>query len=110
VDDNADTVGTMQRLLTFRGMQVTTATGMEEALCAASKATFDLMISDIGLPDGSGCELIEKMRTAQSIPAIALSGYGMEADVQRSLAAGFTAHLVKPVAFEELEKVILAIT
>ena len=110
VDDNADTVGTMERLLTFRGMQVTTAAGMKAALSAASTTKFDLMISDIGLPDGSGCELVRTMRNSQSFPAIALSGYGTEADVQRSLAAGFTAHLVKPVGLEELEKAIFAIT
>jgi signal transduction histidine kinase/CheY-like chemotaxis protein len=110
VDDNTDTLRTMRKLLVFRGMQVTTATRIEEALDAVSKASFDLIISDIGLPDGSGCDLIEKVRKSQTMPAIALSGYGMETDVKRSLAAGFTAHLVKPVSFEELESVISKLT
>jgi signal transduction histidine kinase/CheY-like chemotaxis protein len=109
VDDNADTLGTMQWLLTFRGMQVTTAMGVREALGTASKAKYDLMISDIGLPDGSGYELVEKMQQLQPLPAIALSGYGTDSDVKRSLKAGFTAHLVKPVSFEHLEKVIAEI-
>jgi signal transduction histidine kinase len=110
VDDNADTLETMECLLTFRGMRVTTATGVREALDAAARGTFDLMISDIGLPDGSGCELVERMRRAQPVPAIALSGYGTDGDISRSLGAGFAAHLVKPVSFEQLEKTIAEIT
>jgi CheY-like chemotaxis protein len=106
VEDNADTLETMEELLSSRGMAVTTAKGIEEALTAASQATFDLMISDIGLPDGTGCELVERMRKSQPLPAIALSGYGMNSDVRRSLEAGFTAHLVKPVTLGQLEKAI----
>jgi CheY-like chemotaxis protein/anti-sigma regulatory factor (Ser/Thr protein kinase) len=110
VDDNADTLRTLRKLLAMRGMQVTTATRIEEALHAITESKFDLVISDIGLPDGSGCDLMKKLRKIQTIPAIALSGYGMENDIQRSLDAGFTAHLVKPVSFEELERVIAEIT
>ncbi len=110
VDDNADTLETMEWLLTYRGMRVTTATGIREALAAAATGTFDLMISDIGLPDGSGRELVERLRASQPVPAIALSGYGTDGDISRSLGAGFAAHLVKPVSLEQLEKAIAEIT
>jgi signal transduction histidine kinase len=110
VDDNEDTLDTMQWLLNFRGMRVTTASGIKEALAAAAQSQFDLLISDIGLPDGTGCELIEQMLNTRQIPAIALSGYGQDADIQRSLKAGFAAHLIKPVDFEQLERVIAKIT
>lgn len=106
VDDHADTMKVMQRILTQWGLCLTCAGRISEALDAASAAKFDLLISDIGLPDGSGCDLIEKLRKLQPIPAIALSGFGMDADIKRSLAAGFSAHLTKPVSMEQLSEVI----
>jgi signal transduction histidine kinase len=106
VDDHADTVHVMRRILTRWGLRLTTAGRISEAVHAASTSKFDLLISDVGLPDGSGCDLVERVRQIQPIPAIALSGFGMEADVQRSLAAGFTAHLTKPVSIERLKELI----
>ncbi len=68
---------------------------------------FDLVISDIGLPDGSGLELMRRVKESRGpIPAIALTGYGMEEDIQRSRAAGFTAHMTKPIDFMKLEAMI----
>jgi len=63
------------------------------------------LISDIGLPDRSGYELMQEMR-GRGVPGIALSGFGMEHDVNRAHAAGFSEHLTKPINFERLEEVI----
>ena len=65
------------------------------------------MISDLGLPDRNGFELLKQIHTAQPhVPAIALSGYGMDEDVKRAKDAGFMAHLVKPVPFDQLRALL----
>ncbi len=87
-------------------MRLTTAGRVSEAVAAASATKFDLLISDIGLPDGSGCDLVARVQKLQPIPAIALSGFGMDADVRRSLDAGFAAHLTKPVSLDRLKDLI----
>lgn len=106
VDDHSDTLTTLARLLRKRGYEVTTASTCEAALTLASTQSFDIVVSDLGLPDRSGMELIEEIRKKSSVPAIALSGYGMESDVVDSLGAGFTAHLTKPVRIEMLQQAI----
>jgi signal transduction histidine kinase/ActR/RegA family two-component response regulator len=110
VDDHADTMRVMSRILSRWGMRLTCAGRISEALLAASKENFDLLISDIGLPDGSGCELVEQLHKIQPVAAIALSGYGMDSDIARSLAAGFRAHLTKPVNLDQLREVITRLT
>jgi CheY-like chemotaxis protein len=70
----------------------------------AGKSQFDLVISDLGLPDLTGHELMRQLRDRFSLTGIALSGYGMENDVAESRAAGFRFHLTKPVSFEQLKK------
>jgi len=98
VEDHADTRRLMQRVLHDAGCLVVAAATMTEALTAAAARDFDLLISDIGLPDGSGIELLQRLRNAKRAPlAIALSGYGMEDDIRRSTDAGFACHLTKPV-------------
>ena len=79
---------------------------MHSAIEAAERGQFDLLISDVGLPDGSGLELITRLRAKSKIPGIAISGFGMNGDVEKSIKAGFTEHLVKPVHLEELEAAI----
>jgi signal transduction histidine kinase len=106
VEDNADTLKVMARLLTRRGYEVATALDLASALACAEVGEFDLVISDIGLPDGSGFDLLPQLHARQPIPGIALSGYGMETDVRRSLEAGFVAHLIKPVDVAALESAI----
>ena len=69
---------------------------LTEARAIASREVFDLLISDIGLPDGNGCDLMAELRDRQGLVGIALTGYGMDEDVDRSQAAGFSAHLSKP--------------
>ncbi len=107
VDDHADTRHSLQRLLSRRGYLVILAANCQEALMQAGKQDFDLVISDLGLPDGSGHDLMRTLvATHPRLTGIALSGYGMEADVQRSHAAGFAAHLTKPLDFAALEATI----
>jgi CheY-like chemotaxis protein len=76
------------------------------ALALARESNFDLLVSDIGLPDGTGHELLRQLRTQYDFPAIALSGYGMEEDIQRSRSAGFADHLVKPINLKQLNEAI----
>jgi len=103
VDDHVDSVRPMQLFLEAMGYQVTTAHTVATALRAATQEEFDLLVSDIGLPDGSGDDLIRLLQDkGQKLPSIALSGYGTEQDVARSRAAGFQVHLTKPVSPEDL--------
>jgi CheY-like chemotaxis protein len=102
VDDHADTLRSLARLLNRRGFEVTTAGNAAEAITAAGRSRFDLLISDLGLPDCSGLELVNRINGIQSLRAIALSGYGMESDLAESQRAGFQIHITKPVEFEEL--------
>jgi signal transduction histidine kinase/CheY-like chemotaxis protein/drug/metabolite transporter superfamily protein YnfA len=107
IEDHADSARTMARLLKSIGHTVQTAGTVAEALAAAqSPGTFDLIISDIGLPDGTGIDFLTQHRRHCFTPAIALSGFGMEEDVRRSKAAGFSVHLPKPVNFEKLQQAI----
>ena len=96
VDDHEDTLEFMSRFLTLCGHEVVTASNYGEAVSVGQKRKFDLVISDIGLPDGNGYELMHVLQALSPIKGIALSGYGMKADVDRSEAAGFSAHLTKP--------------
>lgn len=99
VDDHADTLGVMSRLLTRRGYRVLTAVSCEAAIDTARRNRFDLIVSDLGLPDGSGLDLLARLREFYCVPAVALSGYGMDEDMRRSREAGYDAHLTKPIDF-----------
>jgi CheY-like chemotaxis protein len=106
VEDHQATVDVLRRLLTRAGHQVTAATTVASAWQAAAKAKFDFVISDLGLPDGTGFQLMEDLRNAYSLRGIALSGYGMDEDRRRARAAGFAAHLTKPVDFQRLQQAV----
>lgn len=106
VEDHMDTRTTLQRLLERRGYKVTAATSAEEALAAAGAAQFDLVISDLGLPDMTGNELMALLRDRHGLLGIAVSGYGMEEDVNRSRDAGFVHHLTKPIQLDRLTELI----
>lgn len=93
----------MARLLTNRKLDVVQAGSATEALQAAGAQLFDLIISDIGLPDVDGLELMRKLKPLQSCPAIALSGYGSAEDVARSRSAGYAIHLTKPLLSQSLD-------
>lgn len=110
VDDHADTSRVMQLLLERRGYRVRTASSLSSALEAAGADDYDLLISDIGLPDGSGLDLMRELRQSKPIVGVALSGFGMEEDIQKSIEAGFKEHLTKPINFKQLQEVIERLT
>ena len=107
VDDHRDTLRSLQGLLRRLGHDVLPAENMTEALRIAEDEPFDFLLSDIGLPDGSGLELLRRIRKTRRIQAVAVSGFGMEEDVERSREAGFLDHLTKPVSLERLQEAIL---
>jgi signal transduction histidine kinase len=106
VDDHFDTCTGMKMMLERRGYRVTLAHTADQALEKAGQEEFDLVISDIGLPDRSGYELMQELRATKGLRGIALSGFGMENDVSRARAAGFSEHLTKPINFDRLEESI----
>ncbi|HMJ14649.1 MAG TPA: hybrid sensor histidine kinase/response regulator, partial [Polyangiaceae bacterium] len=111
VEDHDDTASMMTELLSMHGHQVTIAQSVKAALAQAQDDHFDLLVSDLGLPDGSGLDILIALRGRGSkVKAIALSGYGMEADRKRTAEAGFAEHLVKPVAFRDLQAAIVRVT
>lgn len=106
VEDHEATRATLARLLERSGHRVTQAATMTEGLAAFGSQAFDAVISDLGLPDGSGLDLMREMRRQRPVHGIALSGYGMEEDVRQTREAGFFAHLVKPVSIEQLRRLL----
>jgi len=106
VDDHVDTCTALERLLVRRGHLVAAAHNVRSAMEAAARSSFDLLISDIALPDGTGIELMSYLRAISHIPGIAISGFGMNGDIEKSFEAGFAEHLVKPVKMENLEAAI----
>lgn len=106
VDDHHDTCMGMKMILERRGYRVSLANSADQAVARAEAEEFDLLISDIGLPDRSGYELMQELQKSKGLRGIALSGFGMENDVTRAHAAGFAEHLTKPINFERLEQAI----
>jgi PAS domain S-box-containing protein len=106
VDDNADTAFVLSKFLTASGYVVKTAGSAVAALELASKEPFDIIVSDIGLPDVNGYELMKQIRAFYPIQGIAMSGYGMEDDLRKSREAGFSDHIVKPASLSQLERSI----
>jgi signal transduction histidine kinase len=106
VDDHEDTCTALERLLIRRGHLVAAMRNVRSAMEAAGRNQFDLLISDIALPDGTGTELMAYLRAMSGMPGIAISGFGMNGDIEKSLQAGFSEHLVKPIKLENLEAAI----
>lgn len=106
VEDHADTAEVMAQLIRGLGHDVTVASSVADAIAATQGSPFDLVVSDIGLPDGTGIDFICTFRQRSQVPAVALTGFGTDDDVRRCLAAGFTSHLTKPVNFIQLEELI----
>ena len=102
VEDHEDTARVLGRILRSAGFEVTHAGKIADARALAASRRFDLLISDLGLPDGSGLDLMKVLRDAQGLKGIALSGFGTDEDVAASAAAGFAAHLTKPVDWDRL--------
>ena len=102
VEDHEDTARVLRRMLVNAGYEVAGAGSVAEARKLCAEADFDLLISDVGLPDGSGHDLVREVRAAKGLTGIALSGFGTEDDIAASLEAGFSEHLTKPVDWERL--------
>ena len=106
VDDHQDTCAALEKLLVRRGHLVATTHNVRSDMEEAVRNKFDLLISDIALPDGSGLDLMMQLRAISKIPGIAISGFGNNGDIERSLQAGFSDHLIKPIKLDDLEAAI----
>jgi signal transduction histidine kinase len=106
VDDHEDTCAALEKLLVRHGHLVAATHNVRSAMEAAVRNKFDLLISDIALPDGSGLDLMMQLHAISKIPGIAISGFGNNGDIERSLQAGFSEHLIKPIKLENLEVAI----
>ena len=103
VDDHHDTCAALEKLLARRGHLVAVTHDVRSAMEAAVRHKFDLLISDIALPDGTGMDLMMQLRAIANVPGIAISGFGNNGDIERSLQAGFSEHLTKPIKLDNLE-------
>ena len=106
IEDHEPTLAVLTRLLRQEGHEVLTATTVSGALQLANAHRFDFVISDIGLPDGSGLDLMRELTRKYALRGIALSGYGMLEDRVKAQQAGFLAHLVKPINFAQLHHLL----
>ena len=106
VEDHADTLRVLARLLDHFGHEISVAAGARSALEIVELKEFDVVLSDIGLPDGSGHEVIAHAKRKQPVKGVALTGFDKQEDIRRSKEAGFDFHLTKPVDFHELRTVL----
>jgi signal transduction histidine kinase/HAMP domain-containing protein len=106
VEDHEDTNRSLTNLLRRRGYHVQSALNCESAVNLGTREQFDVLISDLALPDGTGIDLMQKLHSTQPLLAIALTGFGMEDDIRKSYAAGFRHHLVKPIDLNKLDSLI----
>ena len=106
VEDHEDTNRSLTNLLRRRGYHVQAALNFESAVTLSAKDQFDVLISDLALPDGSGFDLMQKLKSKQPLLGIALTGFGMEEDIRKSYDAGFKHHLVKPIDLNKLDSLI----
>jgi CheY-like chemotaxis protein len=109
VEDHEDTARVMRRVLETAGYAVAHASSVGAALELADQRKFDLVVSDVGLPDGTGLDLMRQLYHTQGLSGIALSGFGTDEDLAASKAAGFAEHLTKPVDWERLRDAIAQI-
>ena len=106
VENHADTREFLTFMLQELGHTVITADTMSRALRDVPTANCDVLISDIGLPDGDGWQLLARLDLPKPVYAIAMSGFGMTADRLRSKAVGYRHHLVKPMGLEQLDSIL----
>jgi PAS domain S-box-containing protein len=110
IEDHSPTRLALSRLLQRRNYRVLSGASIEEARAIVEREKIDFVISDIGLPDGSGYDLMSELEERFHLKGIALTGYGMESDIARSRATGFVVHLTKPVSMQALDAAIAALT
>jgi DNA-binding response OmpR family regulator len=109
VEDHVDTLEAVRDFLVTHQHAVTISRTMKEAVRFAKRDSFDLLITDLCLPDGDGWELLSRMRQIQPVEALAMSGFGGKTDIARSKTAGFREHLVKPFIVHRLETALAEI-
>jgi hypothetical protein len=106
IEDHEDTALIIARGVQTMGHSVARANSVASAIAVLTRERFDVIVSDIGLPDGNGIPLIYAVREFCQAPAIAITGYGNREDIERCLRAGFNRHLTKPVTFDTLRQTI----
>jgi len=106
VEDHTETALLLKAILESSGHRVAIAGDVTSAIQHAENAPFDIIVSDIGLPDGTGYDLMKQISERHHIPGIALTGYGMDDDLQQSRDAGFADHIVKPIDARQLESAL----
>jgi CheY-like chemotaxis protein len=106
VEDHVDTLRVLARLLDHFGHEISWADGARSALAIVESKELDVVLSDIGLPDGNGYQVIAHAKRKQPVKGVALTGFDKEEDIRRSKEAGFDFHLTKPVDFHELRTVL----
>jgi two-component system CheB/CheR fusion protein len=109
VDDSEDTIAMLEELLRISGAQVTSATNGRDALRLARDRQFDVILSDISMPEMDGFEFLQRLRQIdgrQHVPVIAITGFGRSDDIERARAAGFYSHLTKPLNVQVLAEVL----
>jgi len=110
VEDHDNTATVMSKLLRHNGHEVVTASTVRQALEVLHTTPLDLLVSDLGLPDGNGFQVMRELAKISDAKGIAISGYGMEEDLERSSRAGFSAHLTKPIDVQKLQETIQQVT
>lgn len=106
VEDHNETLEALSRLLNHFGHEISTANNARSALDMISSKEFDVVLCDIGLPDGNGYDVIAEAKRKRTLKAVALSGFAARDDIERGKKAGFDFHLAKPVDFHELRSVL----
>lgn len=110
VEDHLDSASLVSRVVWSAGFDVAIADNYQSALQAARLDRYDVLVCDIGLPDGDGCDLLLEIKSMYDVRGVALTGFGYDADRHRCAKAGFEAFLLKPVSLEELEAAVRAVT
>ncbi len=102
VEDHAQAAECLREFLTAVGYKVYIAPDVASARALTKAIEFDVLLSDLRLPDGTGWELVEGLKSERPVRAIAISGCNTAADIERSRRVGFLDHLAKPLVFDEL--------
>ena len=110
VEDHVDTANLFAKLLRRDDHHVAVASDYASALTLAQSRRFDVLVCDIGLPDGDGCDLLREVRALYPIRGLAVTGYATDRHLRRCVEAGFDAHLVKPVGLEAVRAALAGIT
>jgi CheY-like chemotaxis protein len=106
VEDHGDTRRVLTGLLGHFGHSISAADNVESALAFVRVKQFDAIVSDLALPDGSGCDVIREAKRYQQLTAVALTANGEDDDIARGRDAGFDYHLTKPIDFAQLRDVL----